>query len=128
MDRIKKYSDKIIGVVVVCIVLVSYIFIGCPIKRVTGVSCMGCGMTRAFWSLATLHFKESFYYHPLWPLVLAWIPIFIFRDKINKKLFKVFVGITIAAFIVVWILRMMDGHNHIVVFQPSKSIIGRLFQ
>ncbi len=38
---------------------------GCPIKLVTGISCAGCGMTRAWEAMFHFHIEEAFYYHPL---------------------------------------------------------------
>ncbi|MBP5772858.1 MAG: DUF2752 domain-containing protein [Eubacterium sp.] len=87
---------------------------------------MGCGMTRALWAAARLHFADAFYFHPLWPVVIAWIPIFAFRKKMSKEVFKALIIITIVAFIVVYFIRMFDPHNHVVVFEPAKSIFGRL--
>ena len=126
---IKEHSDKIIAVIAV-IILYTLFFtfgIGCPIKYTTGVSCMGCGMTRALWAAVRLHFADAFYFHPLWPVVIAWIPLFIFKKKINKDIFKALIVITVAAFIVVYFIRMFDSHNHVVVFEPQNSIIGRLY-
>ena len=39
--------------------------IGCPIKFFTGISCGGCGMTRALAALVSLRIRDAFYYHPL---------------------------------------------------------------
>ena len=39
--------------------------IGCPIRHITGISCPGCGMSRALLSLLTGHFAEAFRYHPM---------------------------------------------------------------
>ena len=39
--------------------------ITCPILFMTGISCAGCGMTRAWLSLFRLDFGAAFYYHPL---------------------------------------------------------------
>lgn len=39
--------------------------ITCPIKYITGVSCPGCGMSRAMWALIRLDFSTAVYYHPL---------------------------------------------------------------
>ena len=125
---IKENLDRIIAVIAVIILYVVYAFSGirCPIRYTTGVSCMGCGMTRALWSAFTLNFKDAFYYHPLWVLVPPAVVVFLFRKKINEKVWKVLLGIGIAAFIIVYFIRLFDTHNHVVVFEPEKSIIGKL--
>lgn len=38
---------------------------GCPIYRLTGIPCPGCGMTRALFRLLFLDFAGAWYYHPL---------------------------------------------------------------
>jgi hypothetical protein len=42
----------------------------CPLRRITGVWCPGCGMTRAFGWLAHGDLHQSLRYHPLAPLLL----------------------------------------------------------
>jgi hypothetical protein len=42
----------------------------CPFRRITGVWCPGCGMTRAFGWLAHGDLHQSLRYHPLAPLLL----------------------------------------------------------
>ena len=43
----------------------------CPFRRVTGVWCPGCGMTRAFGWLAHGDVHQSLRYHPLAPLFVV---------------------------------------------------------
>lgn len=124
-EKVKKHSNKIIAGVIACFLSVIYAIYGCPIKYLTGVSCAGCGMTRALWAATRMHFVDAYHYHPLWPLVIIWIPIWFFRKKINKNLFKVLVGITVLAFILVYLYRMFYMHDNIVVFEPSKSIFAK---
>ena len=42
----------------------------CPLRRIAGVWCPGCGMTRAFGWLAHGDLHQSVRYHPLAPLLL----------------------------------------------------------
>ena len=37
----------------------------CPIRFLTGISCAGCGMSRAWLSLLRLDLAGAVYYHPL---------------------------------------------------------------
>ncbi len=126
---IKENWNKIIAVIAVIILYVTYAVsdIKCPIRYITGISCMGCGMSRALVSALTFHFRESFYYHPLWPLVPVWAVLLIFRKKINKNLFYVLIGVTVVAFTVVYFMRMFDPHNHVVVCSPQNSIVGKFY-
>lgn len=49
--------------------------VGCVFRRITGIPCPGCGMTRAHLAALRLDFRGAFYYHPLWflpvPLILC---------------------------------------------------------
>lgn len=38
---------------------------GCPVHRLTGLPCPGCGMSRALFCLVKLDFAGAWYYHPL---------------------------------------------------------------
>ena len=45
--------------------------IGCPFRRVLGIPCPACGMTRSLGALLRLDFAASFAYHPLTLPLLA---------------------------------------------------------
>lgn len=102
--------------------------IGCPIKFITGISCMGCGMTRAWLSVLCLDFKSAFYYHPgFWipPLVI----IFLYLKNKNKiKKYKFFMFTAIAVFVIIYFVRLIWSDNDIVVFQPENSILSKIIQ
>ena len=123
--KIKKHSNKIIAGIIACTLSIIYAIYGCPIKYITGISCMGCGMTRALWAAGRLRYVDAFHYHPLWPLVFVWIPLYLFRKKINKNVFNFLLGLTVVAFILVYLYRMLYVHDNVVVFEPSKSIFAR---
>ena len=127
-DKVKVYSKKAMPwIAIVAFYSLLFVFgVGCPIKYATGVSCFGCGMTRAVWAAARLHFADAFYYHPLWVVLPVWAVLFIFRKKINTKLFNALLWITLAAFVVVYFIRMFDPHNHVVVFEPSEGFLARM--
>jgi hypothetical protein len=50
-------------------------FIVCPFRRLTGLPCPGCGMTRAFAHLAKGQWSAALRDHPLAPLLAAEICI-----------------------------------------------------
>lgn len=43
----------------------------CPFRRLTGLPCPGCGMTRAAGHLLRGEFREALRDHPLVPLIMA---------------------------------------------------------
>ncbi len=51
------------------------LFVPCPFRALTGISCPGCGMTRAFLLLSHLRLSEAFAMNPAAPLLamaMAW--------------------------------------------------------
>lgn len=55
--------------VVVLYTAMESIGITCPIKFITGISCAGCGMSRAWMAFLQLDIAKAFAYHPLFGLV-----------------------------------------------------------
>lgn len=80
--------------------------IGCPIKFVTGVSCPGCGMTRAWLSALGGRLDLALAYHPLfWVLPLVFL-LAALRDRMPRRGFVVASICIAAALLVVWALRL----------------------
>lgn len=125
-----KHSDKIqiiIGVLLF-ILLLNLFHISCPIKFITGISCAGCGMTRAWFSLLHFNFSAAFAYHPLFVLG-PFVPLlFLFNSDI-PRIPRIFLwGFLVSAFIIVYILRLFVFPNDIVVASPNESIIIKLLR
>lgn len=55
--------------------------VGCIFRRVTGIPCPGCGMTRAHLAALRLDFKAAFFYHPLWPLPIPLLALEVFKPR-----------------------------------------------
>ena len=107
----------------------SLLNITCIIKHITGVSCPGCGMTRAVKSLVFLDFSKAFYYHPL---VFLLIPIavllFLFTARKMYKTRKIFIYIIAFLFIAVYFYRLFFLETAVVVFEPSSGLIGKFLR
>lgn len=124
-EQIKKYLYLIISAGLLCLFL--YLTnIGCPIKFITGISCPGCGMTRALFSLLRLDVKSAVYYHPLVFVMPVIVIIILLRNKLGKRLFKIFTVFFIVLFIAVYICRMADAGNSIVQINVRNGLIGRI--
>lgn len=54
-----------VAAVVVLYVILESFGVTCPIKYITGISCAGCGMSRAWISLLHFNIHDAFMYHPL---------------------------------------------------------------
>jgi hypothetical protein len=92
----------------------------CPLRRVTGVWCPTCGMTRAFGWLAHGDLHESMRYHPLAPL-LAIEAVFVgafwlyqrrHGPRPSEKQAALFRGLLVAnalLALVVWVIRLRLG-------------------
>ena len=60
--------------IVLFYVLLESLGVTCPIRFLTGISCAGCGMSRAWLSLLRLDLAGALYYHPLfW---LPWVSVY----------------------------------------------------
>lgn len=62
-----------------------YWYFGCPIKLLTGISCPGCGMTRALYCILTSDFCRAWSYHPLIYFMPA-VVILYFLEENSKSL------------------------------------------
>ncbi len=120
--------DAVLAVLAVAFLYVVLHFtgIGCPIRFMTGISCPGCGMTRALFAAATFHFRKAFAYHPLWFMVPIWGVIMWKRSKIDEKIYRFFGIITVILFALVYFLRLFDKNDIIVVFEPWNGFVFRI--
>ena len=105
--------------------MLSILGIGCPIRFVTGISCAGCGMTRAYLALFHLDIRAAFHFHPLFPLPPVILVLFLFRHKFSEKLFNLILFTIILLFVIVYLYRLFSG-SEIVVFRLSESIVVKL--
>ena len=99
--------------------------IGCPIHFLTGISCPGCGMTRALFALLCLRFSDAFYYHPLIYAMPFALLAYLLRKRIPKRIQRILLFTFIALFVTIYLVRMCDPTNDVVVFQPKQGFILR---
>lgn len=71
----------------------------CIFYNYTGIPCPTCGLTRSFASLVKFDFGQAWQYHPLFVIVILFPYIYV--QKSNKLLV-----ITLALFIIVWLIRL----------------------
>ncbi len=96
-------------------VLILFLDLGCIFRKVTGIPCPGCGMTRAHLAALRLDFPSAFFYHPLWflPIPLAAVQLFfpggIFRErKWNNALAVLLLILVLAVYAVRMVLYFPD--------------------
>ena len=106
--------------------LLMYFGITCPIQWVTGISCAGCGMTRALLAAGRLDFGAAFAFHPLWPVVPIGAGMFLGRKYIPGRWKRRLAVVAVGLFLVVYVVRMADPADPIVRFSPREGLLMRL--
>lgn len=117
-----------VAAVVILYIILESLGVTCPIKYLTGISCAGCGMSRAWISLLHLNLQDAFMYHPLFFLPPVALIIMLCKSKINIKFYKIFMFTIAGAFVIVYLYRMIAGNDNIVVFEPQNNIIFRIMR
>lgn len=128
--RLKQYKDVIYPTAIIAVfyALASLAGVGCPIKFLTGVSCLGCGMTRAWLAVLRLDFAAAFHFHPLFMLPPVAALLYLFRSKINERLYKTLILTICASFIIIYAHRLIAAQGDVVVFEPYNNILFRLLR
>lgn len=124
----KKYDLSVYLLIIAVYVILHILKIGCPIKFLTGISCAGCGMTRAWLSVLKLDFAQACYFHPLFWVVPIGIFVYLFRKHIPVKGVKFLTSIAVGLFITVYIIRMMDPENTVVTINFYESASWRILE
>lgn len=112
-------------IVLLYIAVMSITGIGCPIRWFTGISCPGCGMSRAFFSLLHLDFAGAFRYHPLIYPVILFVPYyFLGSEKTDrqKKVKKTLLILLAILAICLWIFRIFH-EDSVVRIDLSNSVM-----
>ena len=125
---LKKHRGTIVAFTAIFLtyLIFALVGIGCPIKFVTGISCAGCGMTRAVICACTGRFSEAFKYHPLWVLVIPSIVWMLHKPHKYRKIHEMGIALIVGAFLVVYLIRMFDPSDTVVVFEPGQNLLFRL--
>lgn len=128
-DSKKQLFAKLKTLLLVCVVYyLATWFTGCPIRYFLGVSCPGCGMTRAWIALLRLDFSGAFHFHPLFwtaPFIAA---VFLFEDQIDFKKYRWLIVLAAALFFLVYIVRLIWFPSEIVSWNPSEGALYRTFR
>ncbi len=105
------------------------VFLGCPLRRITGLSCPGCGMSRALLAAVRLDFKSAFSFHPLFPVAILTILYACHKrawhlpgNRLSSLILTVSV---VGLFAAVWIFRLSTG-DPVVAPDFSSSLLFRL--
>ena len=112
------------------LVILNLFRIPCPIKYLTGISCPGCGMSRACISALRLDFAAAFAYHPLWiALPFALGSLLYCKIGRHRRAFSVLLTLSVLLLTAVYLWRMLTGAGgDVVVFTPQNGIAVRVFR
>ena len=126
-NPVRKEQVTAILAVVLFYGVLQLVGITCPIKFITGISCPGCGMTRAWLSLLLRgDLEAAFHYHPLFWILIPGVPLFLCRHRFSEMTRKTVSYMLILLFFAVYAFRMASPENTIVVFHPEDGLIGRI--
>lgn len=100
--------------------------ITCPIRWLTGISCAGCGMSRAWLALLRLDLSAAFAYHPLFWLPVPAALVLLLRHRLPKALVRWTLGIACLLFLAVYGIRLLRPEDTIVTFSPRTGMVYRL--
>lgn len=132
MDNKRKKDRKelicAVTAVVILYTAMESIGITCPIKFITGISCAGCGMSRAWIAFLQLDMAKAFEYHPLFWLPPIAVIVLLCKPKINIKIYKIFIFTIILMFAIVYICRLIWSSDDVVVFEPQNNILFRIIR
>lgn len=125
---IRKEDIKGLVIIALFYLFIESIGITCPIKFITGISCAGCGMSRAYVSLIKGDVAMAFYYHPLFMLPPVLLLSLIFRNRMNDKMFKVLISICVILFVAVYVFRLIDTSDDIVVCSINNGMFYKTIE
>ena len=110
-----------------CVVVFAYYlltrFTGCPFRFFFGISCPGCGMTRALLAALHLDFAAALSFHPLFFL----LPLFLLGYYLDpwidwsRHTFLFIFGIVL--FVGVYLIRLLVLHDPVVAWHPSSGVL-----
>lgn len=126
---LKKYKAYLVTLAVLSV----YVFFAfaiktpCPIKHLTGISCAGCGMSRALMSALSLDLTGAFRYHPLWVTVPpAAVALAILGANEKKHASMILLVCLAILFFGTWIVRLATG-DEIVKIDLAEGAVAKFF-
>ena len=124
--RSRRKDIEAVAVIGLFYVVLESLGVTCPILFLTGVSCAGCGMSRAWLALLRLDLPAAFYFHPLF-----WLPVpvaigFLLRRRIPPKVRRALAALVCVLFLATYFVRLLSPDDTVVVWEPAKGLLYRL--
>ncbi|WP_394966820.1 DUF2752 domain-containing protein [Candidatus Allofournierella merdipullorum] len=124
----KKQDLAALAAIAALYVALHFLGMGCPIKAITGVSCAGCGMTRAWLEVLSGNWAAAFAYHPLFWTIPLGVLVFLFRRRLPRRLTSALLWAAGIAFVAVYAVRLADPTDSVVVFAPEAGLFHRILR
>lgn len=121
----RRKDATVLAAVVLVYLVMEAVGITCPIKYLTGVSCAGCGMSRAWLALLRGDWTGALTFHPLALLPIPMLGLLIFQKRIPKRVFGLCFWTCGVLFLGVYLVRLALPGD-VVVFAPETGAVWRL--
>lgn len=123
----KRKDATALAAIVLVYVGLEALGVTCPIKFLTGVSCAGCGMSRAWLALLRGDWAGALAFHPLVLLPIPLGLLLLFRKRLPQRVFTAGIWVCGGLFLVVYLIRLASPGD-VVVFAPQEGAVWRLVQ
>lgn len=124
----RNYIKTAVCVTAVLALVLLYWRLGCPIRLLTGVSCPGCGMSRAAYHLIRLDVSAAAVCHPVVFLMPVFAALF-WTFRRNRKGFYAVLGVFCVCLLAVYIWRMAFSVSpEVVYFHPEDGVIYKVIR
>lgn len=100
--------------------------VGCPIRYLTGIPCLGCGMTRACLCLLRFDFAQAFYFHPLCYFMPVVVMFYLLKEKMGKTILIRLQWMAAILFAVVYVVRVLDPGNMLITINVSDGLLYKI--
>ena len=109
--KINDFKQKLIVLTATAVLVFAWAYFGiyCLFKKLLGIPCPGCGMTRAYLALLRLDIRGAFEMHPMFWSVPILLVFYLFDGKVfRKEWINVAILVLIfAGFLVNWIFNLI---------------------
>ncbi len=99
----------------------------CPLRSAFGLSCPGCGMSRAWCAFLTGDLPGALHIHPLFWLPVPALLLILFRDRIPSRVFLGLAILMLVLYLGVYFIRLADPADEVVWFRPEEGLFYRMF-
>jgi hypothetical protein len=121
-----KYITTAVAAVIL-VILYGTFGLGCPQQAFLGISCPGCGMTRAYLALFHGNIRGAFFYHTGFPLVPLAAFFLLFRKKLPGSIFKIGITAVLILFISIYLFRI-SIHDPVLTVNIKNGYLYRFWK